>query len=161
MRVWTHTIEAPVAFDYQPRPDPEYLTRHLAHLGRGVPPVGDFVWTTPTVVQGVAHLLHIPPNCVPPMLLIWLLHYRGRAAVVAVPPGPFDWARLAQLAHDHFGVDLFRRNAISIQHQSCSRMVLTYPSHPTGPFSIWYGPFIRQLAPPHGTQLRGRSVLGT
>ena len=117
MRVWTHTIEAPVVFDYQPRPDPEFLTRHLAHIGRGVPPVGDFVWTTPTVVQGVAHLVHIPPNCIPPMLF-WLLHYRGRAAVVAVPQGHFDWARVAQLALDHFGADLFRRNAFSIQHQA-------------------------------------------
>ena len=130
MRVWTHTIEAPVMFDYQPRPNPEYLTRHLAHLGRGVPPVGDFVWTTPTVVQGVAHLLHIPPNCVPPMLF-WLLHYRGRAAVVAVPPGNFDWSRVAQLAHDLFGADLFRRNAFSIQHQN---YVLPYGTNvPTPP----------------------------
>ena len=130
MRVWTHTIEAPVMFDYQPRPNPEYLTRHLAHLGRGVPSVGDFVWTTPTVVQGVAHLLHIPPNCVPPMLF-WLLHYRGRAAVVAVPPGNFDWSRVAQLAHDHFGADIFRRNAFSIQHQN---YVLPYGTNvPTPP----------------------------
>ena len=117
MRVWTHTIEAPVVFDYQPQPNPEYLTRHIAQLGRGVPAVGDFVWTTPTVVQGVAHLLHVPPNSAPP-IVYWLLHYRGRAAVVAVPPGHLDWARLAQLAHDHFGADIFRRNAFSIQHQS-------------------------------------------
>ena len=130
MRVWTHTIEAPVMFDYQPRPNPEYLTRHLAHLGRGVPSVGDFVWTTPTVVQGVAHLLHIPPNSVPPMLF-WLLHFRGRAAVVAVPQGNFDWSRVAQLAHDLFGADLFRRNAFSIQHQN---YVLPYGTNvPTPP----------------------------
>ena len=130
MRVWTHTIEAPVMFDYQPRPDPSFLTQHLAHLGRGVPPIGDFVWTTPTVVQGVAHLLHIPPNCVPPMLF-WLLHYRGRAAVVAVPQGNFDWSRVAQLALDLFGADLFRRNAFSIQHQN---YVLPYGSNvPTPP----------------------------
>ncbi|OLQ06438.1 hypothetical protein AK812_SmicGene10271 [Symbiodinium microadriaticum] len=44
--------------------------------------------------------------------------YYCRAAVVAVPPGYLDWARLAQLALDHFGADIFRRNAFSIQHQS-------------------------------------------
>ena len=117
MRVWTHTIEAPVVFEYQPQPNPEYLTRHISQLGRGVPPVGDFVWTTPTVVQGVTHLLHVPPNSASSMVF-WLLHYRGRATVVAVPPGQLDWARLAQLALDSFGADIFRRNAFSIQHQS-------------------------------------------
>ncbi|CAE6915759.1 unnamed protein product [Symbiodinium sp. CCMP2592] len=88
-------------------------------LTLGVPAEGDFVWTTPRIVKGVAHLLHIPSGVAPPTPF-WLLHFRGKGAVVAVQAPGFDWTFVSQQAVEAFGGDFFTKGAFGVHH--CGRV---------------------------------------
>ncbi|CAE7476792.1 pol [Symbiodinium sp. CCMP2592] len=70
-------------------------------------------------IQRVAHLLHLPSGVAPPTPF-WLLHFRGRGAVVAVVAPGFDWALVAQQAAEIFGGDFFLKSAFGVQH--CGRV---------------------------------------
>ncbi|CAE7632916.1 scube2 [Symbiodinium sp. CCMP2592] len=76
---------------------------------------GDFVWTTPRIVQGVAHLLHVPSGSAPPMLY-WLMHYRGRAAVMGTSRAVFDWQQVGQFAAEEFGHAFFGQGQFAVWH---------------------------------------------
>ncbi|CAE7253370.1 unnamed protein product, partial [Symbiodinium sp. CCMP2592] len=109
------------------------MATYVANTARGVTATGDFVWTSPQIVHGVAHLLHVPSGSTT-STIFWLLHYRGRAAVMSVPRAVFDWQHVGQTAAEEFGLPFFSQ----------------------GQFGIWHGgrviPFGSQLpAPGHGT----------
>ena len=116
MRIWTHTLAAPTTVPFASTPDPIAMAHAVAGTCRGAPPSGDFVWTTPQVVQGVAaaHILHFPSQAAPP-LLFWLRHFRGRGSVVVAANGHFDWPRLGQMAYEAFGYEPFTRGAFGVQ----------------------------------------------
>ena len=117
MRVWTHTLEAPLTLPFQDVPDVNRLTYCVAFTRRGVVAEGECIWTQPRIVQGVAHILHIPRG-VYPTLVFWLLHYRARASVVAAAPGVLDWGHLGQTAHETFGENFFARGGFCLQYHS-------------------------------------------
>ncbi|CAE7836107.1 unnamed protein product [Symbiodinium sp. CCMP2592] len=119
MRIWTHTLAGPLNVPYQASPDPSRLASWVFDTQRGVPAEGDFVWTTPRIVKGVAHLLHIPSGVAPPTPF-WLLHFRGKGAVVAVQAPGFDWTFVAQQAVEAFGGDFFTKGAFGVHH--CGRV---------------------------------------
>ena len=134
MRIWTHTLEAPLTLPYHETPDTNRLCHCVASTRRGVPPTGEFIWTQPRLVQGVAHILHIPRGAYP-TLVFWLLHYRARAHVIAAPPGAIDWGSVGQQASEAFGENFFGRGAFSLQYHSGT---------------IGYGTIVN---PPHGAIL--------
>ena len=117
MRIWTYTLAAPVTVPYDPAPDPNRMAQIVASTHRGVPACGDFIWTSPQLVQGTAHILHFPPGAAPPATF-WLLHYCARAVVVGVYPGPLDWSRLGQQAQDAFGAECFGRGQFGVQYSA-------------------------------------------
>ncbi|CAE7543125.1 unnamed protein product, partial [Symbiodinium sp. CCMP2592] len=132
-RIWTYTLAAPTVVPYVSTPDPGVMATYVANTARGVTATGDFVWTSPQIVHGVAHLLHVPSGSTASSIF-WLLHYRGRAAVMSVPRAVFDWQHVGQTAAEEFGLPFFSQ----------------------GQFGIWHGgrviPFGSQLpAPGHGT----------
>ena len=135
LRIWSHTGVRPLDVPYCPMPDPRWMTRCIADSGRGFPPFGDFVWTQPTIIQGVAHMLHVPSRAVPPFSF-WLLHYRARGHVVASPAHIFDWAQIGGEARDAFGGTCFSQGSFGIFLQG-----RIYPSG--GHFPV----------PPHGAVL--------
>ncbi|CAE7892628.1 unnamed protein product, partial [Symbiodinium necroappetens] len=117
MRIWTHTLEAPLTLPFQDVPDTSRLLYCVACTRRGVPSTGEFIWTQPRIVQDVAHILHIPMGAYP-TLVFWLLHFRARATVVAAAPGVMDWGLIGQTAHEAFGESFFSRGSFSIQYHS-------------------------------------------
>ena len=115
-RIWTYTCDAPVETPFVAAPDLTRMHRQIEGTGRGIPPAGDFVWTSPRVVQGRAHILHFPPRTVP-SYVYWLLHYRARGHVVAASDLEFDWALIGALAADAFGETWFSQGAFGIMQQ--------------------------------------------
>ncbi|CAE7362809.1 PTAC2 [Symbiodinium sp. CCMP2592] len=121
-RIWTHTLSAPTVMPYVAAPDPAVMAQCVANTARGVPASGDFVWTTPQVVQGVAHLLHVPSGSAPPMIY-WLLNYRGRGTVFGAASAIFDWQQIGQAAADDFGLPFFAQGHFAVWH---GNRVITY-----------------------------------
>ncbi|CAE7907347.1 unnamed protein product [Symbiodinium necroappetens] len=134
-RIWTYTCENPVEVPYVAVPDPALMYHQVGSNGRGIPAAGDFVWTQPRVVQGCAHILHIPPRSHPPYVF-WLLHFRARGHVVASAEHVFDWSYIGALAAEAFGETWFSQGSFGIVHQG---RVLSYGEN----IGI----------PPHGTVL--------
>ncbi|CAE7283093.1 unnamed protein product [Symbiodinium sp. CCMP2592] len=118
-RIWTSTLAAPTVIAYNACPDPVAMARSVANTARGLAPEGDFVWTTPRTVQGVAHLLHVPSGSAPPMVY-WLLHYRGRATVLGSPRAVFDWQSVGQFAAEEFGHAFFAQGLFAAWHNGRS-----------------------------------------
>ncbi|CAE7210150.1 unnamed protein product [Symbiodinium sp. CCMP2592] len=114
-RIWTATLAAPTVVSYHECPDPVAMASSVANTARGLAPVGDFVWTTPRVVHGVAHILQVPPCSAPP-LTYWLLHFRGRAVVISSPRQNFDWQHIAQVASEEFGHAFFAQGHFAVWH---------------------------------------------
>ena len=114
-RIWTYTLAGPTVVEYHPQPDPGYMVACIANTARGVVASGDFVWTSPRIIQGVAHLLHVPSGSAPPAIY-WLLHFRGRATVVCIPRPVFDWQQIGQLAAEEFGLPLFGQGQFAVWH---------------------------------------------
>ena len=135
IRVWTHTLAAPVTVPYSPEPDPEFLSTIVADTRRGVRGDGVFAWTIPTQVSDSAHMLHYPAGLCPPYVF-WLLHYRGRGSVICATSGPMDWQYLAQEASEAFASQGFLQGSFGIQHNG---RIFAYGSD--------------LVAPPHGTIL--------
>ena len=115
-RIWTYSCDAPVEVPFDPTPDLTRMHRQVEGTGRGIPPTGDFVWTSPSIVQGRAHILHFPPRTVPPYVY-WLLHYRARGHVVAASDLAFDWALVGALAADAFGETWFGQGTFGVVQQ--------------------------------------------
>ena len=113
MRVWSYTGSRPIDLPFSATPDPAWMARQIASTGRGLPPHGDFVWTNPRIVQGVAHLLHLPPRAVPPFSF-WLIHFRGRATVIAANGATLDWPYLGGQAAENFGGSWFTQGHFGI-----------------------------------------------
>ncbi|CAE7260484.1 unnamed protein product, partial [Symbiodinium sp. KB8] len=105
-RIWTYSCEAPVEVPFAITPDLTRMHRQIEGTGRGIPPAGDFVWTSPRIIQGRAHILHFPPRTSPPYVF-WLIHYRARGHVIAASDQAFDWALVGALAADAFGEPWF------------------------------------------------------
>ena len=60
-RIWTYTCDAPVEIPFVSAPDLTRMHRQIEGTGRGIPPAGDFVWTSPRVVQPISFMsLHAP-----------------------------------------------------------------------------------------------------
>ena len=116
-RIWTYSCDAPVEVPFVYTPDLTRMLRQIEGTGRGIPPHGDFVWTSPRIVQGRAHILHFPPRTSPPYVF-WLLHYRARGHVVAASDQAFDWALVGALAADAFGEPWFGQGAFGIVQQN-------------------------------------------
>ena len=113
--IWTHSLAAPVVVGYQAQPDPFQLARAVADTNRGVRTDGVFDWALPSHVHDAGHVLHYPAGVNPPFVF-WLLHYRGRGAVMAAIPGSLDWQMLAYEAGEAFGVDSIAGGNFGIQH---------------------------------------------
>ncbi|CAE7826777.1 unnamed protein product [Symbiodinium sp. CCMP2592] len=114
-RVWTHALAAPTVLPFIAAPDPVVMAQCVANTARGVTAIGDFVWTTPQIVQGVAHLLHVPSGSAPPMVY-WLLHYRGRGTVYGAVGAVFDWQQIGQAAAEDFGLPFFSQGQFAVWH---------------------------------------------
>ena len=115
-RIWTYSCDAPVEVPFVLTPDLTRMHRQIEGTGRGIPPAGDFVWTSPRIVQVRAHILHFPPRTAPPYVY-WLLHYRARGHVVAASELAFDWALIGALAADAFGEAWFSQGTFGIVQQ--------------------------------------------
>ena len=113
MRIWSHTGDAPLELPYQEAPDPARLLSRIAGTRRGIPGVGDFIWTQPRIIQGVAHLLHVPPRMAS-AFSFWLLHFRGRGHVVAASIPHFDWAYVGNHAAEAFGKPWFSQGHVGV-----------------------------------------------
>ena len=115
-RIWTYSCEAPVEVPFVYTPDLTRMHRQIEGTSRGIPPAGHFVWTSPRIVQGRAHILHFPPRTSPPYVF-WLLHYRARGHVIAASDQAFDWALVGALASDAFGEPWFGQGAFGVVQQ--------------------------------------------
>ncbi|CAE7211553.1 CEP2 [Symbiodinium necroappetens] len=133
--VWTHTLAAPVVVPFADPPDPEGMAAAVASTCRGVHSGGLFAWTNPRQWGDAAHVIHYPAGVCPPCVF-WLMHYRGRGAVVCATPGPLDWTYLAQEAAESFGSPSFLQGTFGFQHNG---RILSFGSD--------------LVAPPHGTIL--------
>ena len=134
-RIWTHTLAAPVVVPYADPPDPAAMAAAVAATSRGVHSGGLFAWTNPRHWGDSAHVLHYPAGVCPPCVF-WLMHYRGRGAVVCAMPGSLDWQYLAQEAAESFSIPGFIQGTSGIQHHG---RVFSFGSE--------------LVAPPHGTIL--------
>ena len=135
MRVWSFTCECPVDLPYVATPDPARLAAQIRDAGRGMPASGDFAWTTPRVVQDVAHMLHMPSRTVPPFAF-WLLHFRAHGHVTAASGSTLDWQVLGLRAAEAFGGNCFSQGHFGVLQ---------------GGQLFLYGASLS--APPHGTIL--------
>ena len=133
--VWTHTLAAPVVVPFADPPDPEGMAAAVASTCRGVHSGGLFAWTHPRQWGDAAHVIHYPAGVCPPCVF-WLMHYRGRGAVVCATPGPLYWTYLAQEAAESFGSPSFLQGTFGFQHNG---RILSFGSD--------------LVAPPHGTIL--------
>ena len=131
IRIFTHTPEAPVVVPKAATPDPVLMAQNVARMHRGGSSSGRLCQDYPA-----------GPSTVAPPMVLWLLHCRERASVVAVAPGHVDWARLGELARDAFGVEFFSRGGFSIQHNN--RVLLYGSSIPSPP----HGAIIRAVSAP-------------
>ncbi|CAE7199873.1 ABHD8 [Symbiodinium necroappetens] len=135
MRVWTHTLAAPVVVPYAAEPNPARLSAAVAATHRGVRGDGVFDWTVPRQHGDAAHIIHYPAGLCPPFVF-WLVHYRGRGSVICATPGNIDWPYLAREAAEAFASSSFMQGSFGIQHNG---RVFAYGSE--------------LAAPPHGTIL--------
>ena len=135
MRIWTHTLAAPVVVPFDVEPNPARLAAAVAATHRGVRGDGVFDWTVPRQHGDSAHIIHYPAGLCPPFVF-WLMHYRGRGSVVCATPGSIDWPYLAREAAEAFASSSFLQGSFGIQHNS---RVFAYGSE--------------LAAPPHGTIL--------
>ncbi|CAE7906492.1 pol, partial [Symbiodinium necroappetens] len=134
-RIWTHTLAAPVTVAYSPEPNPARLAAAVAATQRGPRGDGVFDWTVPRQYGDTAHIIHYPAGLCPPFVF-WLLHYRGRGAVICATPGHVDWQYLAQEASEAFSSPGFMQGSFGIQHNG---RIFAYGSD--------------LVTPPHGTIL--------
>ena len=111
--IWTHTLAAPVVLPYADPPDPGSMSTAVAATGRGVRSDGLFAWTNPRQWGDSAHIIHYPAGVCPPCVF-WLVHYRGRGAVVCATPGPLDWQYLAQESAEAFATPSFLQRTFGI-----------------------------------------------
>ena len=105
LRIWTYTCASPTDVPFTESPDVAWLSSTVASTNQGIPPAGDYVWTVPRLVQGVAHVLHLPPGT--SNHIFWLLHFRARGHVVAGSLSSFDWSYIGTHAAEAFGEAFF------------------------------------------------------
>ena len=89
MRIWTHTLAAPVELPFAETPDPDRLAAAVVSTHRGIRCDGVFAWSLPQICGDAAHILHYPTGVNPPYIFL-LMHYRGRGTVFCSVPGNVD-----------------------------------------------------------------------
>ena len=115
LRIWTYSCSCPTDVPYGDAPDTRWLSACVATTGRGLPANGEYVWTQPRIVQGVAHILHVPPGST--SFTFWLLHYQARGHVIAGSVSTFDWGLVGANAAEAFAEGFFSQGHFGLYMQ--------------------------------------------